>query len=71
MITSTSYYSILPSDRVLCQEKYPEFAGRLTICIDDSKGKSKITVRFQAQTKDSTAGGIFGLRILKTNQKTN
>ncbi len=33
------------------------------------KGKSKITVRFQAQAKDATAGGIFGLRILKPVEK--
>jgi hypothetical protein len=69
MVTSTSYYSKIPSDGVLCQEKYPEFAGRLTICIDDSKGKSKITVRFQAQTKDAIDGGIFGLRTLKAAEK--
>ncbi len=34
-----------------------------------TKNKSKITVRFQAQTRDATAGGIFGLRILKTSEK--
>ncbi len=28
-------------------------------------GKSKFTVHFQAQAKDATPGGIFGLRILK------
>jgi hypothetical protein len=33
------------------------------------KGKSKITVRFQAQSKDATAGGVFGLRILKAPEK--
>jgi len=33
------------------------------------KGKSKITVRFQAQTTDATAGGVFGLRILKATEK--